>query len=630
MGETQARSTMARVAGLSLLVAIPGAFLVASRSQAPLGGSALLSSASSPLGIEVSNEYTATRGHPAAMYPSVTYGRLVEPHRATTLKMGNVAEDPSRSYGWTIAKSSGAAEDAVAIAGHSATYVFASLGTYAVTARLDASPDDPSQQGGNAVEETTTVECKYVRRNIFALRTAEREKLFDAFKTLMTVDTATGLESYGINYRSLDYFTETHLDRAARRDIDTMHDGMGFLTQHVAVTNELELALQAVDASLALPFWDYTEDIARVRGGGGNTADLWSSKLWTDDWYGNATHDDRHTVTKGRFAYQKVTRDRNATTHNPYGYLRAPWNVNKDPYLTRNHEFCDTTFSLDTWPSCEAHYNLTFSYDNWFDYVWTAGYAPHGPIHYFIGGFTHCGDLSAQFPMLDAEGLKSLALMQVGITKNFWRDGLFESPTYCSDDTPQDQCHLVCKGAAGEDDFAAAIVAKLLYYAENFYRTGLSDITYAWLDDLQVEDYEAFVTAFCQMSWYPGEQMEAASPADVSFWSIHPTMERLLHYKMLADPFVTKEWKAYGDISMTSYCEYSTTTDCKGHHGYDLTAFKSMVLDVETGDYAPAYLTNGEIFDHMSLEDYKMSYYYEDFSWPHCEARGVVFPAVSS
>ena len=55
-----------------------------------------------------------------------------------------------------------------------------------------------------------------------------------------------------------------------------------------------------------------------------------------------------------------------------------------------------------------------------------------------------------------------------------------------------------------------------------------------------------------------------------------------------------------------------------------------MVLDVETGDYAPAYLTNGEIFDHMSLEDYKMSYYYEDFSWPHCEARGVVFPAVSS
>ena len=188
----------------------------------------------------------------------------------------------------------------------------------------------------------------------------------------------------------------------------------------------------------------------------------------------------------------------------------------------------------------------------------------------------------------------------------------------------------MCKGAAGEDDFAAAIVAKLLYYAENFYRTGLSDITYAWLDDLQVEDYEAFVTAFCQMSWYPGEQMEAASPADVSFWSIHPTMERLLHYKMLADPFVTKEWKAYGDISMTSYCEYSTTTDCKGHHGYDLTAFKSMVLDVETGDYAPAYLTNGEIFDHMSLEDYKMSYYYEDFSWPHCEARGVVFPAVSS
>ena len=101
----------------------------------------------------------------------------------------------------------------------------------------------------------------------------------------------------------------------AGRDIDTMHDGMGFLTQHVAVTNELALALQAVDPSLALPFWDYTEDIARVRAMKGDTSDLWASELWSDDWYGNATGSDRHTVKKGRFAYQRVTRDRNATTH---------------------------------------------------------------------------------------------------------------------------------------------------------------------------------------------------------------------------------------------------------------------------------------------------------------------------
>lgn len=618
------RSFSGRAAAVTLGGVVGVALLAASRSGSLAGARLSLDAsadASSPLGIRLSNEYTAERGHPAGAYPSVTLGRLVEPHRSTRLAL-DIAEDRASTYSWSVSQTSNGAA-AFAVAGHAAEYAFPALGTYDIVATA-------TDAKGNTVTESTSVDCKYVRRNIFALKTQEREKLFDAFKTLMTVETSSGISSYGVNYRSMDYFTETHLDRAAGRDIDTMHDGMGFLTQHVAVTNELELALQALDPSLALPFWDYTEDIARVRAMKGDTSDLWASELWSDDWYGNATGSDRHTVKKGRFAYQRVTRDRNATTHNPYGYLRAPWNVNKDPFLTRNHQFCDVTFSLDTWPSCASHYNMTFNYDSWFDYVWAAGYAPHGPIHYFIGGFTHCGDLSAQFPMLDDEGTKSLALMQVGITKNFWRDGLFESPTYCADDAPQSECHLVCKGDAGSDDFAAAIVAKLLYYAENFYRTGLSDITYSWLEDLDVADYEAFVTAFCQMSWYPGEQMEAASPADVSFWSIHPTMERLLHYKLLVDPFETSEWQAYGDISMTSFCEYSTTTNCKGHHGYDLTAFKSLVYDAETDAYVARYLTNGEIFDHMSLEDYKLSYYYEDFTWDHCAAHGIDFPSVSS
>jgi hypothetical protein len=29
-----------------------------------------------------------------------------------------------------------------------------------------------------------------------------------------------------------------------------------------------------------------------------------------------------------------------------------------------------------------------------------------------------------------------------------------------------------------------------------------------------------------------GDHLEASSAADVSFWPIHPTLERLLHYKM--------------------------------------------------------------------------------------------------
>ena len=59
--------------------------------------------------------------------------------------------------------------------------------------------------------------------------------------------------------------------------------------------------------------------------------------LWKDDVFGNATRSPRHTVTGGRFAYQRITKvdPTSQITHNAYGYMRAPWNVNRSPYLTR-------------------------------------------------------------------------------------------------------------------------------------------------------------------------------------------------------------------------------------------------------------------------------------------------------
>ena len=37
-----------------------------------------------------------------------------------------------------------------------------------------------------------------------------------------------------------------------------MHDGMGFLTQHIALTADYEVALRAVDAAVTVPYWDFT------------------------------------------------------------------------------------------------------------------------------------------------------------------------------------------------------------------------------------------------------------------------------------------------------------------------------------------------------------------------------------
>ena len=33
-------------------------------------------------------------------------------------------------------------------------------------------------------------------------------------------------------------------------------------------------------------------------------------------------------------------------------------------------------------------------YDSWYAWVWEASYAPHGPVHFMIGGYTHCGAMA--------------------------------------------------------------------------------------------------------------------------------------------------------------------------------------------------------------------------------------------
>merc|ERR1711998_255171 len=52
----------------------------------------------------------------------------------------------------------------------------------------------------------------------------------------------------------------------------------------------------------------------------------------------------------------------------------------------------------------------------------------------------------------------------------------------------------------------------------------------------------------------PGEQLEAGSPVDASFYPIHPTMERLLHYKRMVNDFDNIAWENTVTENGTVYC----------------------------------------------------------------------------
>ena len=191
---------------------------------------------------------------------------------------------------------------------------------------------------------------------------------------LAAVGAAEGKRTYGDRYRSLDDFVALHLELAADRVDDHMHDGLGFLTMHVALTSFFERGLQAVNPAVAVPYWDYTRDDAKFKAAYGARTPLdarfWSlDDLWSDDWFGGAENG-FHTVTSGRFAYQRVPKATADHVANPYGFLRAPWNANARPFVTRVHQLCGAdALSGFGWPSCGTHHNLTFETTSYYDWA---------------------------------------------------------------------------------------------------------------------------------------------------------------------------------------------------------------------------------------------------------------------
>lgn len=114
---------------------------------------------------------------------------------------------------------------------------------------------------------------------------------------------------------------------------DHIHEGLGFIPQHLKMTNMFESAMQAVDPSVSLFYWDYT--IEESQG-----SKIFESYVFTPAIFGTLYEpaspstgwtysDDRYDdarIMDGRWqdleAEQSV---RYPELANGYGYMRGPW-----------------------------------------------------------------------------------------------------------------------------------------------------------------------------------------------------------------------------------------------------------------------------------------------------------------
>jgi hypothetical protein len=562
---------------------------------------------------------------PGLGYPSLTPGLIVEPYRETQLEASATSDDTELdTCSWTILQTTGVDSDSIypfttdsfSLDGASVSHTFTAPATYHVSTTCTTTTGDIHTVASN-------VECIYIRRELRDLSTDDLDAFLTAFHTLSSVSTEEGRATYGSNYHSLDHFVQMHLNAASHRSHDQIHDGMGVVTQHASITSKIELTLQTIDPTISIPYWDYTKDSAHMKlSYRGDTSSLFKSEWWVHHF--GATNELDHHISTGLFANQMVglaNASNPSAAHSPYGYLRAPWNLNPSRLVTRFHKQCGVSpASTYSWPTCMNHWSLTFKKKTWYDWIWDVSYSPHGPVHVWIGGVgggCESMDLSS-FDSSITEKETDLKNMMFVFLKNLWRSEKIEVPKSCSADN-EESCVIKCNSEKeNKDEF----LRKFEYEVKEMVSL-----------DLSVYDNETVMALademICGKAFWSGDHLEASSPVEASFWPIHPTLDRLLQYKLIVDGFAEDHWEL-SESSSKMYCEYRTTSDCKGHHPGDLTF--SSVITRDEGVYKSTYVTNYELRSALTPDTYSVPYIYNNFEWEHCnslEGVSTYFPSVS-
>jgi len=128
-------------------------------------------------------------------------------------------------------------------------------------------------------------------------------------------------------------------------------------------------------------------------------------------------------------------------------------------------------------------------------------------------------------------------------------------PDFCSPDMSMDECTCTC---GPEADLLKRLEDPDTF--DFFYQQATAG---GKLDTvLTDEQKKILISSMCSAGTAIGDQLESASPADVVFWIMHPTVERLLLWRLLKKGFVDYTWNQEKSYRGTFYKDISP--DCYG------------------------------------------------------------------
>lgn len=569
----------------------------------------------------VTAEYTLTASNPTYGEPTkilefLPWSVLVEPHQDQTLTMSSLTIDgvdvtseigSTYSVAFTI--------DDVRYQGSPATVFVETVGVLNATVAVSKN---------NVLVSLTTVPIavKYIRREIRSLTESDRNKWINAMKLLYTTSLDDGKALYGDDFYNAEWFSYQHLNGAGRNDCDHWHDGAAVATIHLSFTLICERALQSIDPSISMPYWEYAHDYLLY-----DSFD--ESAIFGDDWLGvSAPTTSDYSLQTGVFAnipipdgskYLDWDISKEGSLNpfvNAYGWLRSPWNNNPAKYISRHDSVYGTTTT--TMPDCKlmsACYNsghLSVMND-------CLNGVTHGPVHILIGGCWGEGDT--------LDGVSTLrGIDKLLFFKMLWRMGYTRCPTSCTYGEP-------CSCAIPEEYYSTIGAMAMLN------NSGVLPILYDHINDHSEKGYEAILKGL-QDPASVGEMFSSMASFDPTFWPLHGQMDRIMSRKraQAARGILTFDdawgWESANDRYTMGVCDWSGVSSpddltlpvcdmgkdaiCVGHGQYDSIPFVDQFAD-------EGLVTNQDMFDYLHPWNEALPYVYDTLDFDYCVEEGFAF-----
>ncbi len=505
--------------------------------------------------ISVTNEYGEYKGAYSWLAPNLR-NLLIEPYKEATFRLNKPSSMANLGFytTWESSRSEGEVYKA-----NEFKMTVEDTEPFTLTAKWYDDWDNEVLD-----EVTYTVYPKYVKRELRSLNAMDKEKFLNAMNTVYR--TSRDNTTYGDSFICNDVLVEQHA--LASNDImcDTMHDGSGFYPHHIALTMSFENSLRAVDPSVTLHYWDFTQEGQAIYDNNEDATYMMDvSPILTDEWFGE-TDMTTHQIRNSKFAHlaAPTTTASSAVTPNSFGYTRSYWNNNPDSEVSRApFSFAGQgVITNKVMPTCSDHYSL-LTQETLGGFQVNSPSTGHGPVHVFVGGvygpiekgmnkFLKVWDekflsakLSPEAYAYFEEVYKNTYGSKKGALKAHFNDVilgeyfhfyrmLYRSHT-CSSIFQMLQCDEDCE-PENERECTCSLkgMSQGLYTYEDVLPCIISDTNKAYYVFTELWPKQMQKDFIHMVSEYPireGDMLESASPADPLFWVIHPTIERVLQLK---------------------------------------------------------------------------------------------------